>query len=39
LAMLLELLPLPIHLFKDLLVEQFGFAPALADPRPGMLPK
>src|SRR6266700_136684 len=28
----------PIHLFKDLLVEQLGFAPALAVPRPGMSP-
>jgi hypothetical protein len=37
-ATLLELLSLPIHLVKDLLVEQFSFAPALAEPRPGMFP-
>ncbi len=37
-AMLLELLSLPIHLFKDLLEEQSGLAPALAEPGPGMSP-
>jgi hypothetical protein len=31
-------LSLPIHRVKDLLVEQFSFAPALAEPRPGMFP-
>lgn len=38
-ALLLELLSLPIHFIKDLLAEQFGFAPALAEPRPGMFPE
>jgi hypothetical protein len=37
-TMLLELLSIPIDIFKDPLVEQFGFAPALAEPRPGMFP-
>jgi hypothetical protein len=37
-TMLLEQLSIPINIFKDPLVEQFGFAPALAEPRPGMFP-
>ena len=38
-AMLVELLPFPIHLFEDLLIEQAGFAPTLAVPGPGVLPE
>ena len=38
LAVLLGLFSLPIHLFKDLLIEQFGLAPALPEPRPRMSP-
>jgi len=31
-------LSLPIHPFENLLIEQFGLAPALAEPGPGMSP-
>jgi hypothetical protein len=37
--MFLELVSLPIHLFKHLLEDQFGLASALAESRPGMFPK
>ena len=37
--MLPERFPLPIHLFKHLLVDQFGLASTLAESRPGMFPK
>jgi hypothetical protein len=38
-AMLVELLSFAIHLFEELLIEQAGFAPALAVPGPGVFPE
>jgi hypothetical protein len=38
-AELIELLSFLIHLFEDLLIEQFGLAPALPEPGPGMSPE
>jgi hypothetical protein len=37
-AELIELLSLLIHVFEDLLIEQFGLAPALPEPGSGMSP-
>jgi hypothetical protein len=37
-ADLIGLLSIPIHLFEDLLIEQFGLAPALPEPGPAMSP-
>jgi hypothetical protein len=37
-AELIELRSLLIHVFEDLLIEQFGLAPALPEPGPGMSP-
>jgi hypothetical protein len=37
--LLVELLALPVDLFKDSLAEQFGFAATLAKPNPSVFSK